>query len=128
MRVLGRNISVFLNTGDGMQIVGLSTSCSLDIQTEMIPVAGQSPGFTSVIAGRSSMTIQVDRLISSERPLSFAKLQLERTLLQYVVDAAGETISGYAYISSQSANAPTEGYATNSITMTCTGEIEFIKD
>ena len=74
------------------------------------------------------MTIQVDRLISSERPLSFAKLQLERTLLQYVVDAAGETISGYAYISSQSANAPTEGYATNSITMTCTGEIEFIKD
>lgn len=107
-----------------MQIVGLSTSCSLDIQTEMIPVAGQSSKFTSVIAGRSSMTIQVDRLIGSDNPLNLAKMQLERTPLQYVVDVAGAKISGRAYISSQSANAPTEGYATNSVTLTCTGDIE----
>ena len=129
MRVLGRNISVFLESEVGAaQIVGLSTSCSLDIQTEMIPVAGQSSTYTSVIAGRTSMTIQVDRLISSVNPLSLVRLQLERIPLRYVVDVVGETISGFAYISSQSANAPTEGYATNSITLTCTGEIEIIKD
>ena len=127
MRILGRNIGIYLaSEEENPQIVGLSTSCSIDIQTEMIPVVGGSSFFTSVVPGRNSMTIQVERLISSTSPLSLAKMQVARTRLRFVVEVEGARIVGEAYISSQSANGPSSGYALNSITLTCTGDLAVI--
>lgn len=125
MRVLGRNIGIFLDLldGRGPQVVGLSTNCTLDLQTEMVSVAGASAFNTSVVPGRNSMTIQVERLISPNMPLSLMQLQINRTPVDYVVEVENSTISGRAYISSQSAAGPSVGYATNSITLTCTGDI-----
>ena len=112
-----------MGDGKGSQVVGMSTNCTLDIQTEMIAVIGASPVSSSFVPGRNSMTIQVERLINSEKPVSLMKLQMARTPVDYVVEVENSTISGRAYISSQSAAAPSVGYATNSITLTCTGEI-----
>lgn len=126
MRVLGRNIGLFLDLGDGKgsQVVGMSTNCTLDIQTEMIAVIGASPVNSSFVPGRNSVTIQVERLINSEKPVSLMRLQMARTPLNYVVQIEGATLSGKAYISAQSAAAPSVGYATNSVTLTCTGEVK----
>jgi hypothetical protein len=50
-------------------------------------------------------------------------LQISRTIIKYVVDVEGATVMGEAYISSQKAAGPVDGYATHNISLTCTGEV-----
>ena len=121
-KVLGKRIAIFRVIGSRKVLVGLATSCDVDLQTDMIEMASLSQ-FRSYKAGRSGGTISISRLFSSSDSFSFMALQLAKTPISYVVELDDMTISGEAYISSQQANSPSQGYASHSITLTCTGDI-----
>lgn len=123
MRIQGKNIAVLIGAPGEEKVVGLSTSCSIDLQTDMIEMASLADAFRSYTPGRHSMTIQIDRLVDTYNTLPMLSLQMARTRLSYIVEVEGGTVSGSAYISSQRAEAPVQGYATHNISLTCTGSV-----
>lgn len=104
-------------------MIGLSTSCNVDLDTEMVECASLASAFRSYRPGKSGGTISIERLFDAGGGMPMMYLQMQRTSLKYAVEVDGLTISGNAYISSQSAAAPVSGYATHRVTLTCTGEI-----
>ena len=122
-KILGKNIAVFRMVGERKVLIGLSTSCSVDLNTDMVELAALASAFRSYKAGRSGGTISVERLFSATDSVPMMYMQVHRIPLKYVVEVEGMTIAGEAYISSQSANAPAQGYASHRVTLTCTGEI-----
>lgn len=123
MRIQGKNIAILIGVPGKEKVVGLSTSCSIDLQTDMIEMASTSDVFREYTPGRHSMSIQIDRLYDTSNTLSMFALQISRTIIKYVVDVEGATVMGEAYISSQKAAGPVDGYATHNISLTCTGEV-----
>ena len=122
-RLLGKNIAIFREVNGVRMLIGMSTSCSLDMDTEMVECAAMASGYRSYRPGKCGGTISIERLFDAGYGMPLLYMQTRRTLLKYVVEVDGHTVSGEAYISHQSAAAPVNGYATHNVTLTCTGEI-----
>lgn len=113
--------------------IGLSTSCSLDIDTEMVELAGTSSKFRSVKPGKHTVTLQCEALIESHPlvggHLPWISRQINKAEIVYIFGIAqggvptGNFVQGKAYIAHVSTNGPAEGYATLSITLQGTGEV-----
>lgn len=122
-RLLGKNIAIWREVNGVRRVIGLSTACNVDLDTEMVEYASLASAFRSYRPGKSGGTISIERLFDAGGGVPMMYLQMQRTPLMYAVEVDGLTISGEAYISSQSAAAPVGGYATHRVTLTCTGEI-----
>lgn len=122
-RLLGKNIAIFREVNGVRRLIGMSTSCSLDMDTEMVECASMASGYRSYLPGKCGGTISIERLFDAGYGMPLLYMQTRRTLLKYVVEVDGHTVSGESYISHQSAAAPVSGYATHNVTLTCTGEI-----
>jgi predicted secreted protein len=140
MRLLGKNIAVFVNEGGKYKPIGLSTSCTIDINTDMIEMASQSAKAKAYMPGRYSYTVQIDRLVDVEQGGGTDKLlryELNNTPLTIVVgsvtrygsgmelgDFPAMSLMGEAYISHQSLTGSVDGHATHNVSMQGTGELD----
>lgn len=140
MRLLGKNIAVFVEESGVYKPIGLSTSCTLDINTDMVEVASQSARAKSFTPGRYSYTVQIDRLVDVEQGGGTDKLlryELNNTPLTIVVgsvtrydsgmalgDFPAMSLMGEAYISHQSLTGSVDGHATHNVSMQGTGELD----
>lgn len=121
-RLLGKNIALYTEVNGVRRVVGLSTSCTVDLNTDMVELASLAGTCRNYRPGKSGGTIGVERLLDVSG-MSLMYMQVQRMRLKYVVEVDGMTLSGDAYISGQSAAAPVQGYATHRVTLTMTGEI-----
>lgn len=144
MKILGRNLGLFARMDDGVyDTFGMSTNCSINITTDVVEKAADNAFSKSFAAGRYSYTLQSDRLYDGG--------DMMVRLLQYMVggiilpfrmaegDAVGGEmvpktgtggiiISGEAFITNYSINAPVEGYANVSISLQGVGRLTVEKD
>lgn len=142
MRLLGKNIAVFVEESGVYKPIGLSTSCTIDINTDMIEMASQSAKAKSFTPGRYGYTVQIDRLVDVEYSKEgdtnkLLRYELNNTLLTIVIgsvtrydsgmelgDFPAMNLMGEVYISHQSLAGSVDGYATHNVSMQGTGEID----
>lgn len=144
MRLLGRKLGIFINNGTEDKAIGLSTSASINITTDMVEAASASAKAKSFIPGRYSFTMQCEKLYDAteddggfnmQRYLLLS--QLNGSALDFVLDEAkvvdgslaidpnsSLTISGAVYVNNFVENAPADGYASVSISFQGTGELD----
>ena len=135
MRLKGKNLAVLRLVNGAYVPIGLSTSCTIDIDTEMVEMAGMTSKFRSFKPGRHTVTIQCDRMIDTQPIISdhvsWLMLQLQGALVTYQVSTVedgspyGRGFQGSAYVSHQSLNGSVDGYATHSITLQGSGDFTF---
>lgn len=141
MRLLGKNIAVFVNEGGKYKPIGLSTSCTLDINTDMIEMASSSARAKAYTPGRYSYTVQIDRLVDVEYSKEgdtnkLLRYELNNTPMTIVVgevtlidgemvpsDYTQNRVVGEAFISNQSLSGSVAGHATHRVSLQGTGEL-----
>lgn len=144
MIIKGKNLGLFARVDDGLyDTFGLSTSCSLSISADTIEMASINSLAKSYIAGRYSYTLQSDRLYDggdmmrhlltymvSRTPLAFRFAEGASVGGEMVEPrgSGGMTITGSAYITGYTINAPIEGYANVSISLQGTGPLTIEQD
>lgn len=144
MRLLGRKLGIFIHNGLEERPLGLSTSASLTITTDMVEAASASAKAKSFLPGRYTFTMQCEKLYDAteddggfnmQRYLLLS--QLNGRALDFVLDEAkvvdgslaidprsSLTVSGKVYVNNFTENAPAEGYASMSISFQGTGELD----
>lgn len=137
MRVRGNKIGVFVKGGDvaTSTIVGLSTSCSLDVSADIIEIASSASRAKANRSGRYGYTLSIDCLLDVEGGMQAHLLRsllsgdvLDWKMSPVGLPVAGVTFSGRALVSGFSPSASVDGYATARVSMTGTGELEVITD
>ena len=115
---------------DGSDTIGQSTSCSLDISTQMRSISHKdSGGFQENLPGEISGTLSVENFYSNDATHGAKELtakQLAGTLITWKMstEVTGDTFwSGTGYLNSSSLSFPNEDNSTASFTMTVTGTI-----
>lgn len=144
MRLLGRKLGIFINNGYADKPIGLSTSASINIATDMVEMASASAKAKAFIPGRYAFTLQCDKLydaVSDDGDFNMQRYlllsQLNGRPLDFVLDecevADGElaisrdtplTIRGQVFVNNYTTNAPADGYANVSISFQGTGELD----
>lgn len=144
MRLLGRKLGIFIHNGIEEKPIGLSTSASITITTDMAEKAATSAKAKEFLPGRYTFTMQCEKLYDAteddggfnmQRYLLLS--QLNGRALDFVLDEAkvvsgslaidpysALTISGKVYVNNFTENAPAEGYASVSISFQGTGELD----
>lgn len=132
-RLKGRNLALLQEVNGVYSPIGLSTSCSIDMDTEMVEMASGSSIFRSYKPGRHNITIQCDRLINYTTTggdhISWISMQMSRRAITFRIATVddgtpyGIGLEGMAYVSHQTATGQVEGYATHSITLQVTGQV-----
>lgn len=144
MRILGRKLGIFINNGLDDKAIGLSTSASLTITTDMVEAASASAKAKSFLPGRYTFTMQCEKLYDAteddggfnmQRYLLLS--QLNGRVLDFVLDEAkvvggllaidpnsALTIRGQVYVNNFTENAAADGYANVSISFQGTGELD----
>lgn len=132
-RLRGKNLVVMHDVGGVYRPIGLSTACTIDIDTEMVEMASGSSVFRTFRPGRHNVTIQCDRLMNDSyiggdyNP--WLNLQINRTKVAFRIATVedgtpyGHSWAGEAYVSRQSVSGQVDGYATHNVTLQVTGEI-----
>lgn len=134
-KLKGKNLAVMRLVNGKYKVIGMSTSCTIDLDTEMVEMAGRAAGFREYIAGKHNMTIQCECMVDSQPIASghvpWMQLQLNRGRVSFAVATAeggtayGVALEGEGIVSHQSLTGSVDGYATHSITIQCTGEITY---
>ncbi len=144
MRLLGRKLGIFIHNGIEDKAIGLSTSASLTVTTDMAEKAATSAKAKEFLPGRYTFTMQCEKLYDAteddggfnmQRYLLLS--QLNGRALDFVLDEAkvvdgslaidprsSLTVSGKVYVNNFTENAPAEGYASVSISFQGTGELD----
>jgi hypothetical protein len=133
-RILGHKIGLFAEVAlsEGTlpvrRVIGLSTSCSLDVDAEVVELAAKGRGRRNRTR-RYGYTLTVECLFDAggmQRVL--ARSLKEGTELPWVMaEGIGAEVahySGVAVVSRYNMTAPVNGYATASVTLTGTAELE----
>ena len=132
-RLKGKKLAVMQYATGVFRPIGLSTSCTIDIDTEMVEMAGSSSVFRTFRPGRHTVTIQCDRMMNDSymggdyNP--WLNLQLHGTKVPFRIATVedgtpyGSIWAGEAYVVRESVGAPVDGYATHNVTLQVTGEI-----
>lgn len=143
MRLLGRKLGIFIHNGIEEKPIGLSTSASITINTDMIEKAATSAKAKEFLPGRYTFTMQCEKLYDAteddggfnmQRYLLLS--QLNGRVLDFVLDEAkvvsgslaidpnsALTVSGKVYVNNFTENADADGYANVSISFQGTGEL-----
>lgn len=125
MRILGKDIVLHV---DGTMI-GLSTSCVIDVNLDVAETASADARAKAFKAGRYSYTLAIDKLYDGQGEGSDGNRLLAYQLSGTVVDftiahtTEGDYMSGQALITNTSINAPAQGYATHRVNMQGTGAL-----
>lgn len=144
MRLLGRKLGIFINNGLEEKPIGLSTSASITITTDMVEAASASAKAKSFLPGRYTFTMQCEKLYDAteddggfnmQRYLLLS--QLNGRALDFVLDEAkvvdgslaidpnsALTIRGQVYVNNFTENAAADGYANVSISFQGSGELD----
>lgn len=136
MKILGRNIGIFTQSGTEWVPIGMSTSCSIQLSADAIEVAGMSARGRSFIPGRYSYTIQVDTLYGGgEMDEALMQALLYGDTIHFVIAGAyadnGELIRKYstlqlegdAILTNYTMTAPSAGYATANVSLQGSGNL-----
>lgn len=144
MRLLGRKLGIFIHNGFDDKAIGLSTSASLTITTDMAEMAASSAKAKAFIPGRYTFTLQCEKLYdatSDDTDFNMQRYlllsQLNGRALDFVLDEAevvsgslaidphsSLAIRGQVYVNNFTENAPADGYANVSISFQGTGELD----
>lgn len=144
MRLLGRKLGIFIHNGIEEKPIGLSTSASITINTDMIEKAAASAKAKEFLPGRYTFTMQCEKLYDATSDDSDFNMQrylllsqLNGSALDFVLDECKVvdgslaidthsqlTIRGQVYVNNYTENAPADGYANVSISFQGTGDLE----
>jgi hypothetical protein len=142
MKILGRNIGLFVDLldGNGVSPIGMSTSCVIDLNRDVAEVASSGSGGRVFVAGRYGYTIQVDRLfggdalevqllelLTSGEPVSFAVGAATIENGAQVQGRKGFTLEGEVLVTGYTMTSPVQGYCTANVRLTGTGDIYWSK-
>lgn len=136
MKILGRNIGIFVKSDNEWVPIGMSTSCSIQISADAIEVAGMSARGRSFIPGRYSYTVQVDKLYDGgEMEEALMQALLYGDTIHFVIANAavdgGQLIRKYstlnlegeAILTNYTMTAPAAGYATANVSLQGSGDL-----
>lgn len=115
---------------DGTDVIGQSTSCSLDLSTAMRTISHKdSGGYQENLPGEISGSLSVENFYSNDATYGAKELTAKMLAGTAIVwkmstEETGDTFwSGTAYINSGSLSFPNEDNSTASFSLTTTGQI-----
>lgn len=134
MRVNGRNILVAVGTtANDLEVIAASTQCDLNIEKEMIEIAGTSGRYKEFVAGLTSWTVSAQCFyvaVTTDQHVNLTKKLLlgSKVLVQFQLNTSTrsnkyETYTGQALIQSISLSAPMNGKATFAISLQGTSDL-----
>ena len=138
--ILGRKIGVFTPYTEASgtlpvdRLIGMSTSCSLNCSADVVEMAALSARGKKFRVGRYEYTVQIDCLYDGGGMIKhLTQSFMDRTLLDWTmagadrlggVDLSSLRFSGKAYVVNFTETAPVGDYATASVTLKGSGELE----
>lgn len=117
MKLRGRYISVMVERAGEYVTVGLSTACALAVIASPVEVAARSSAAKEFRGGRYEYSINIDKLYESS--------VRKGDTITWVMDLHSRSLMGTAIVVSQRDNAPTDGYATEAVTLKGVGAMEW---
>ena len=73
MRLLGRKLGIFIHNGIEEKPIGLSTSASITVNTDMVEKAATSAKAKEFLPGRYTFTMQCEKLYDATEDDEFSK-------------------------------------------------------
>lgn len=142
MKILGKNIGLFVEQGGFYDTLGMSTNCAINITMDTIEKAASSSLAKAFRSGRYSYTLQVDRLYDGGSMMSsLLQCMVLGTPLKFTFtdgtavggelmmsDAGRLAISGEAIITGYAINAPVEGFGNASVSLQGVGPLSVDQD
>jgi hypothetical protein len=142
MKILGRKIAIFDFTSGAPKPFGAATSCTLNVNTDMVGMAALASRAKNVKPGKYGWSITVDALYDvneakSDMQTRLLRAQLEGAKLRfrmaevipdtYPLEPSGQhtEYEGDVYVASWSANAG-DGMGTFNVTLQGTGELDIL--
>ena len=133
-RIKGNKVGIYIvDEGSGAQIVGLSKNVTINIARDTVEVAGNSSQSKSYRYGRMSYTVEIECLYHYRDSPSYNNLMKlihgENLSFKIAILPVSEgfpfreIFGGEALITNYSFGAPVEGYATVSMTLLGTGDL-----